>query len=94
MSSGNIVTESCYDDEGVNKILERHSYIKMKYREQEFSTKLETSLNTRLKGYKDDIFEEDYLVYYQAHNGNPLVRSSQSNSEEELRNMSTYLWLC
>ena len=66
VSSGNIVTESLYDDEGVKKIMERHGYINKKYREQEFSWKLKTALNARLKGYEDGIIEEDDLVYYQA----------------------------
>ena len=69
VSSGNIVTESLYDDEGVKKIMERHGYINKKYREQEFSRKSKTALNARLKGYEDGFIEEDDLVYYQAQNG-------------------------
>ena len=68
VSSGNIVTESLYDDEGVKKIMERHEYINKMFREQEFSKKLETALNTRFKGYEDGIIEEDDLVYYQTQN--------------------------
>ena len=69
VSSGNIVTESLYDDEGVKKIMERHDYINKMFREQEFSRKLEMALNTRFKRYQDGIIEEDDLVYYQAQYG-------------------------
>ena len=46
--------------------MERHDYIYKMFRQQEFSQKLEVTLNKRMKGYEDEIIED--MVYYQAQN--------------------------
>ena len=65
ISTGNIATESMYDDKMVRKIMDRHRLLMKEFREQEFSRKLEIALNTRSKGYEDEILEEEDMVYYQ-----------------------------
>ena len=42
----------------------RHNYINKMFREQEFTKKLEVALNSRMKGYEDEIVKEEDLVYY------------------------------
>ena len=69
VSTGNILTEFLYDDEGVKEIMEKHDFISKMFREQESFRKLEMALNTRLKGYEVEIIEEDDMVNYQALNG-------------------------
>ena len=47
ISTGNIATESLYDDEGVRRIMERHRMLMKEFREQEFSRKLEKVSKTK-----------------------------------------------
>ena len=65
ISTGDIQTESLYDDEMVRNIMERHRVLMKEFREQEFSKKLEIALNTISRCYEDEILEEEDLVYYQ-----------------------------
>ena len=44
-----------YEDEGVKKVMKRHSYINKQYREQEVSRKLETESIKIFKEYEDRI---------------------------------------
>ena len=53
--TGNVATESLYDDEAVRRIMERHLELMKRFREAEFSRKLERAKNMRLKGYEDMI---------------------------------------
>ena len=43
LTTGNVATESLYDDEGVRKIMERQNEVMKNYRDAEFSRKLEGS---------------------------------------------------
>ena len=65
ISTGNIATESLYDDEMVRSIMERHRVIMKEFREQEFSRKLDIASKTRSRGYEDEIVKEEDLVFYQ-----------------------------
>ena len=63
--TGNMATESLYDDERVRMINEQHQLLMKEFREQEFSRKLKIALNTRSRGYEDEIIKEGDLVFYQ-----------------------------
>ena len=63
--TGNLATESLYDDETVRMIMERHSEVMKGFREVEFSKKLERAANVRSKGYEDLVLKEGDLMYYQ-----------------------------
>ena len=45
--------------------MERHYELMRKFREVEFSRKLNRARETRLKGYEDEIIKEGDLVFYQ-----------------------------
>ena len=62
MTTGDAATDSLYDDETVRKIMERHYELMKKFREAEFSRKLNRARETRLKGYEDEIIKEGDLV--------------------------------
>ena len=50
LATGNLATESIYDDETVRMIMERHSEVMKGFREVEFFKKLERAANVRSKG--------------------------------------------
>ena len=64
-TSGNLATESLYDDEAVKRIMERHHETIKEFRKAEFTKKLERAKETRSKGYEDVILKEGDLVFYQ-----------------------------
>ena len=49
VTSGNLATESLYDDEAVRQIMVRHNKIMKEFREAEFVKKLERAKKTKLK---------------------------------------------
>ena len=51
LMTGNTATDSLYDDKTVRKIMERHYEIMKKFREAEFSRKLDRARQTRSKRY-------------------------------------------
>ena len=65
LTSGNLATESLYDDEAVRQIMERHHEITKEFRQAEFTKKLERAKKTRSKGYEDTILKEGDIVFYQ-----------------------------
>ena len=65
LTTGNTATDSLYDDESVRRIMERHHEMMRKFREVEFSRKLNRAKETRLKGYEDEVIKEGDLVLYQ-----------------------------
>ena len=65
LTTGNTATDSLFDDEAVRKIMERHHEMMRKFREVEFSRKLNRAKETRLKGYEDEVIKEGDLVLYQ-----------------------------
>ena len=64
ISTGNVATESMYEDEGVRKAMERHFEISKKFREIEFRSKIEKAVNRRMKGLEDLIIEKDDNIFY------------------------------
>ena len=71
LTSGNVATESLYDDESVRRIMERHHETMKEFRKAEFSKKLERAKDMRSKGYEDVILKEGDLVFCQ-HQGKKL----------------------
>ena len=65
ISVGNIATESMYDSEAVQKIMERHHEITKAFREVEYSTKLKRAADCRTAKFNDIKYKEDDLVFYQ-----------------------------
>ena len=63
--TGDEATGSLYDDEIVQKIMERHYSMMKEFRKLEFTKKLKKASNTRSRGYENVKIKEDYLVYYQ-----------------------------
>merc|ERR1712030_230998 len=77
--------QTLYDDETVRKIMERHYDLMRKFREAEFSRKLKTAVETRSKGYENEIIKEGDMVFYlnqdkKAWLGPVAVFSVQKNS--------------
>ena len=93
LTTGDTATDSLYDDETVRKIMERHYNLMRKFREAEFSRKLKTAVETRSKGYKNEIIKEGDMVFYQnkdkkAWLGPVAVFSVQRNS------IFLFAWQC
>ena len=65
LTSGNLATESLYDDEAVRQIMARHNEIMKEFREAEFTRKLERAKKMKSKGYEDVILKEGDVVFYQ-----------------------------
>ena len=79
------MTESLYDDQAMIRINERHYEVVKKFRETEFSRKLDKARKSRLKGYENEIVKEGDFVFYQHRDGKawlgPVkVFSVQNNS--------------
>ena len=53
LTSGNMATESLYDDESIRRIMERHHEMTKEFRQAEFTKKLRKAKDTRSKGYED-----------------------------------------
>ena len=49
LTTGDVATDSLYDDESVRRIMERHLELMKKFRQVEFSRKLNKARNTRSK---------------------------------------------
>ena len=65
LTTGNLATESLYDDEIVRNIMERHYSMLKEFRELEFSKKLRMASKARMKGYEDMEINEGDWIYYQ-----------------------------
>jgi len=66
--TGNVATESIYEDEGVKKIIENHFEVGRKFRELEFGAKLDKAMSAKIKGFEVMILQKDDKVFYQADN--------------------------
>ena len=73
ITTGNVATESLYDNELVRKIMERHYELMKEFRESEFSRKLNIAANTRSKGYENEVLNEGDFVFYQKSRQKGLV---------------------
>merc|ERR1712105_546205 len=65
ITSGNMATESLYDDESIRQIMERHQEMTKEFRQAEFTKKLRKAKDTRSKGYEDTILKDGDIVFHQ-----------------------------
>merc|ERR1712074_321012 len=65
LTSGNVATESLYDNESIRRIMERHHEMTKEFRQAEFTKKLRKAKDTRSKGYEDTILKDGDTVFYQ-----------------------------
>ena len=65
ISTGNVATESMYEDEAVRKTMEKHFEITKEFREIEFKTKIYKAMDARMKGFENMVIEKDDKVFYQ-----------------------------
>ena len=68
ISTGNIATESMYEDEAVRKTMEKHFEITKEFREIEFGSKIDKAMDARMKGFEDMVIQKDDKVFYQTNN--------------------------
>ena len=68
ISTGNIVTESRFEDEAVRETIENCFEITKKFRETEFGSKIDKALKTRMKGYENMVIQKGDEVFYQTNN--------------------------
>jgi len=87
LTSGNVATESLYDDESIRQIMERHQEMTKEFRTAEFTKKLEKAKDTRSKGYEDVILKEGDIVFYQHEGKNAWL----GPEKESRRTQSSYL---
>ena len=68
ISTGNIATESMYEDEAVRKTMEKYFEIAKKFRELEFGIKIDKAMDERMKGFENMVIQKDDKVLYQSNN--------------------------
>ena len=68
ISTGNIATESRFEDEAVREAMENCFEITKKFREIEFGSKIDKALKTRMKGHENMIIQKGDEVFYQTNN--------------------------
>ena len=68
ISTGNIATESRFEDEAVREAMENRFQITKKLREIEFGSKIDKALKTRMKGHENMIIQKGDEVFYQKNN--------------------------
>ena len=68
ISTGNVATESMYEDEAVRKAIEKHFEISKEFREIEFGSKIDKAISARMKGFENMVIQKDDMVFYQTNN--------------------------
>ena len=68
ISTGNIATESRFEDEAVRETMENHFEIAKEFREIEFGSKIDKAINARMKGFENMVIQKDDKVFYQTNN--------------------------
>ena len=68
ISTGNIATESMYEDEAVREDMEKHFEIAKEFRDIEFGSKIDKVINARMKGFENMVIKKDNKVFYQTNN--------------------------
>ena len=63
ISTGNVATESMYEDEAVRKTMEKHFEIANEFREIEFGSKIDKAINARMKGFENMVIQKDDKVF-------------------------------
>ena len=64
LTTGNMATDSLYDDEMIRNIMECHYSLMKEFIVLEFSKKLRTVCKTRMKGYEHVKLNDGNLVFY------------------------------
>merc|ERR1712115_350193 len=68
ISTGNMATESKFEDEAVREAMENCFEIVKKFREIEFGSKIDKAMKARMKGYEDMVIQKGDMVFYQTKN--------------------------
>ena len=68
ISTGNMATESKFEDEAVREAMENRFEIAKKFREIEFGSKIDKAMKARMKGYEDMVIQKGDMVFYQTNN--------------------------
>ena len=68
ISTGNMATESKFEDEAVREAMENRFEIAKQFREIEFGSKIDKAMKARMKGYEDMVIQKGDMVFYQTNN--------------------------
>ena len=68
ISTGNMATESKFEDEAVRDAMENRFEITKKFREIEYGSKIDKAIKARMKGYEDMVIQKGDMVFYQTNN--------------------------
>merc|ERR1712089_13700 len=68
ISTGNMATESKFEDEAVRDAMENRFEITKKFREIEYGSKIDKAIKERMKGYEDMVIQKGDMVFYQTNN--------------------------
>ena len=68
ISTGNMATESKFEDEAVREAMENRFEITKKFREIEYGSKIDKAMKARMKGYEDMVIQKGDMVFYQTNN--------------------------
>merc|ERR1712243_323802 len=68
ISTGNMATESKFEDEAVRDAMENRFEITKKFREIEYGSKIDKAMKARMKGYEDMVIQKGDMVFYQTNN--------------------------
>ena len=68
VSTGNVATESIYEDEAVRKTIERHFEISKEFKEIEFRSKIDKAMSIRIKCFENIVIQKDDKVFYHTNN--------------------------
>ena len=68
ISTGNMATESKFEDEAVRDAMENRFEITKKFREIEYGSKIDKVIKARMKGYEDMVIQKGDMVFYQTNN--------------------------
>ena len=68
ISTGNVSTESIYEDEAVRRKMEKHFEIAKEFREIEYGSKIDLVMKARMKGFENMVIQKDDKVFHQTNN--------------------------
>merc|ERR1711895_43916 len=68
ISTGNMATESKFEDEALREAMENCFEIAKKFREIEFGSKIDKAMKARMKEYEDMVIQKGYMVIIYIHN--------------------------
>ena len=68
ISTGNIATESRFEDEAIRETMENRFEFDKQFREIEFGSKIDKAMSTRMKGFENMVIQKGDMVFYQTNN--------------------------